>query len=355
MTQIDRGFTNNRTYITSLKQKMPQGKLWKSFLGNPENKSELIEMFVRRCLSENIRKQLQFELVITHEKDTFLLTKSGISELPSCNHIETDTTHSRSEKSKIDVVIIYFDTDILVLMCFVYKNVLLKNNWFMMIDNETYVTMKRIREHFGNEVCDVLPAYHSITGCDTTSYPANVGKIDPFNRMILTTSMYMLKDLGRHEESYLDLSKSLNFFHPIMYSGKNDESMTNTRVRTFKNQKKKSGVNIIPDPASIHQHLLRADLQAFIWHQCTSQIMNIPNIDGRGWCKRNDIIVPVWYIGQQLPPSLTRSKPIKKGAKVMNLTLRKEKLVILLGMILFHVLLPHQVIRVFGRYGNQKI
>ena len=100
-----------------------------------------------------------------------------------------------------------------------------------------------------------------------------------------------------------------------MYSGKNDESVTNTRVRTFKNQKKKSGVNIIPDLASIHQHLLRADLQAFIWHQCTSQIMNIPNIDGRGWCKRNDIIVPVWYIGQQLPPSLTRSKPIKTEQK----------------------------------------
>ena len=99
-----------------------------------------------------------------------------------------------------------------MLMCFVYKNVLLKNNWFMMIDNETYVSIKRIREYFGNEVCDVLPAYHSITGCDTTSYPANVGKINPFNRMILTTSMYMLKDLGRHEESYLDLSKSLICF-----------------------------------------------------------------------------------------------------------------------------------------------
>ena len=70
---------------------MPQGKCWNAFLGNPENKKDLIEMIVRRCCSDNIRKKLKFELVVTQEKETLLITNSGISDLPSCNHIEADT------------------------------------------------------------------------------------------------------------------------------------------------------------------------------------------------------------------------------------------------------------------------
>ena len=38
MTQSKRGSSQKRVYITNLKQTMPQGKLWNSFLKNPENK-----------------------------------------------------------------------------------------------------------------------------------------------------------------------------------------------------------------------------------------------------------------------------------------------------------------------------
>ena len=203
-------------------------------------------------------------MVVTLEKETFLITKTSDFNLSLCNHIEADTRLILEvEKSKNDVVIRSSDTDVLMLMCFIYKGEHLKNNWFMMIDNETFVSINKIREYFGDDVCDILPAYHSITGCDTTSYPANIGKIKPFNKMILTNSMHLLKDFGRHKKSYLDLSTALEFFHKIMYSGKDNESITDTRVRTFTAQKNKTSVNIIPDQASIKQHLLRADLQAF--------------------------------------------------------------------------------------------
>ena len=195
-----------------------------------------------------------------------------------------------------------------MLMCYVDQGRNIENNWFMMIDKDTFVSIKDIRSYFGDDVCSVLPAYHSITGCDTTSYPANVGKIKPFQRMIATNSMHLLHDLGKSERSFLNLSNSLTFYHTIMYGGKSGETITDTRVKMFESQKKKSSVNLISDHASIHQHLLRADLQAFIWCQCTLQTMVIPSLKGRGWNDNSESIVPVWFEGNQLPPSLTRSK-----------------------------------------------
>ena len=108
----------------------------------------------------------------------------------------------------------------------------------------------------------------SITGCDTTSYPANVGKIKPFKKMLATNSMHLLNDLGKNEDSFRDVSASLTFYHTMMYSGKKNESITDTRVRMFASQIIKSSVNLISDQSSITQHLLRADLQCFLWLQC---------------------------------------------------------------------------------------
>ena len=49
-------------------------------------------------------------------------------------------------------------------------------------------------------------------------------------------------------------------------------------------------------------------MQAFIWCQCTLQTMVIPSLKGRGWNDNSEFIVLVWFEGNQLPPSLTRSK-----------------------------------------------
>ena len=65
MTQRKRGYSYNRVFITSLKQKMPHGKSFDAFLSNSENKIEMIEMIVRRFSSESVMNTLQFELVVT--------------------------------------------------------------------------------------------------------------------------------------------------------------------------------------------------------------------------------------------------------------------------------------------------
>ena len=70
MTQRKRGSSQKRVYLTNLKQTMPQGKLWNSFLKNPENKRNLIEIMVER-FSSKVRSKLEFELLVTHEEKRF--------------------------------------------------------------------------------------------------------------------------------------------------------------------------------------------------------------------------------------------------------------------------------------------
>ena len=70
---------------------MPQGNSFQSFLCNPDNKIELIEAIVRRLSSDNVRSKLEFELLVTVETRTVLITTDAVMELESCNHVEADT------------------------------------------------------------------------------------------------------------------------------------------------------------------------------------------------------------------------------------------------------------------------
>ena len=47
-------------------------------------------------------------------------------------------------------------------------------------------------------MCSVSPAYHCIKGCDRTSYPANIGKVRTFQKLIEKQAIQLLQNLGSH-------------------------------------------------------------------------------------------------------------------------------------------------------------
>ena len=53
----------------------------------------------------------------------------------------------------------------------------------MRIDAGRYVNVRAVANGLPDDVLKNLPAYHSITGCDTTSYPFKVGKVKPLKNM----------------------------------------------------------------------------------------------------------------------------------------------------------------------------
>ena len=45
-------------------------------------------------------------------------------------------------------------------------------------------------------MCEILPAFHSLTGCNTISYPFGFGKIKPFKKMLKAKQEDLLQELG---------------------------------------------------------------------------------------------------------------------------------------------------------------
>jgi hypothetical protein len=177
LTQTCRGAPGRRIHITSSEKRMPKGKDWDSFLRNSENKTELIRFLVSYYKTDAVRSKLNIPLTVTEEEKTWLITRVKIEQLESCNHHEADTRLIlQASKSNDPVVVLATDTDVLILLSYAYSIRKPLHEWLMKIDHR-YIDVKVITYHFGDEICEFLPAYHSITGCDTTSFPFGIGKI----------------------------------------------------------------------------------------------------------------------------------------------------------------------------------
>ena len=312
LTQIRRGTVGRRIHITSSEQSMPRAKDWNMFPRNSENKTELIRFLVNYYKSDSVRSKLRLPLTVTEEDKTWLLTNTNVEQLDHCNHTEADTRLVlHASRCKNPVIIRATDTDIMILLCYAYSTCKPPHDWLMKIDHR-YISISKVTDQFGDQICQILPAYHSITGCDTTSYPYGIGKIKPIKNMLQHNKSHLLSELGRSVDSVLDISKAKHFFRTCMYPGLEQESFVETRIRMYCKKKVKSSMSILPDKNSTNEHIKRSDLQAFIWYQCLKAVIEYPDITDRGWQRKEAGIQPVWFTYPQLPPSLSKKKSLKR-------------------------------------------
>ena len=106
----------------------------------------------------------------------------------------------------------------LILLSYAYVICKPAHEWLLKI-YDRYVSIEKLANTFGEEVCRVLPGYHTLTGCDTTSYPFGIGKIRPFKKMIKSNKIHLLSNLGRSTESSNDISGAKHFLQTCMYTG----------------------------------------------------------------------------------------------------------------------------------------
>ena len=120
------------------------------------------------------------------------MTPSGINMFFTCNHHKADTRivlhASRSTKS---VIISAIDAGLLVLLTHAYPQCNSAKQWAMKTSAGIFIDIKTICNFFGNGICQILPGFHCIIGCDTTSYPFGVGKINPFKKVRRLSKMLL--------------------------------------------------------------------------------------------------------------------------------------------------------------------
>ena len=114
-----------------------------------------------------------------------------------------------------------------------------------------------------------------MTGCDTTSYPANVGKVKPLKTMIKFIKENFLVNLCKCSVTKKCLKMPWPiFFSGIYYARKEKE----TRCRGRLKQNAKSGTNLIP-----MEHLKQPNLQTYMLKQSLEKNIEMTLIEERDW------------------------------------------------------------------------
>ena len=198
---------------------------------------------------------------MTEEENTWLITRTKIEKLQSCNYHEADTRLIfHAEQSTAPVIIRATDTNVLILLSYGCNGCKPLHDWMMKIYHR-YISVNKLTTHFGEEVCEFLPAYHSITGCDTTSFPFRIGKIKPIKKLMKQGKSHLLSELGSSLHPVQDVTKAKCFFRTCMYSGSEQERFVETRVTMYTTQKVKYSSSLLPDESSTNEYLKRSDLQ----------------------------------------------------------------------------------------------
>ena len=169
--RIQRGEEFVRTHVEGIGQQMPNGIRWQEFLKNGENKEQLIKLVKEYALSAKGKKLVWKPFLITSGDRNYKLMESGEVLEEECNHEEADTRLVYlALQGKTDMVVVSKDTDVLILLVWAYAKHDIKTNWYMMYEQGKYADIGKIVEFLGKEICLALPAFHSLTGCDTISF-----------------------------------------------------------------------------------------------------------------------------------------------------------------------------------------
>ena len=94
---------------------------WNNFLDNGENKTELINCFLRYFNTQKVRSRFKVKPLFAESTNTWEITPSGTNMLFTCSLHEADTCIVLHESRSIKPVIITAtDTGVLVLLAHAY-------------------------------------------------------------------------------------------------------------------------------------------------------------------------------------------------------------------------------------------
>ena len=152
---------------------------WPTFLREDGNKTELFNLISDSVANENFPGKV----IITHEEEVRYSEPTDTKGLSPCTHEEADTRmllHAAdgSQQGFKRIVIRTVDTDVVVLAVSLASRIGCENLCVAFGTGKSfrYLNVSAIANMLGTEKCDTLPAFHALTGCDTTSCFASKGK-----------------------------------------------------------------------------------------------------------------------------------------------------------------------------------
>ena len=91
------------------------------------------------------------------------------------------------------------DTDVAALCVYAYNMINTQQLWFRtgVKDKLRFLPVHGLAEKLGEDLCRLIPSFHALTGCDSTSALYQIGKRKAWKALLQTKDMYVdLAGLG---------------------------------------------------------------------------------------------------------------------------------------------------------------
>ena len=344
---IKEGERHKRGQTSSLEVKiysdsMPIPKQWGKYISNPRNKENLAD-FLCCALCKRFTQSLnpqQKVFLAGGFKDgmkTVSCTQGHCEIVPllRSDHEEADTRlllqskHASQTHSRI--VIQSPDTDVAVLSITYFEDLQCQELWFRtgVKDRLRFIPIHRLQSSLGQHLCKALPAFHALTGCDSTSALQGIGKTTAL-KILLEDNQFQqqLSHFGVEPAVSNESLVSSEAFICSLYScGGRLTKADEVRYFLFY-QKNKKSEELPPTSESLCHHIKRANFQTHIWNKALVAMQNLPSPDGRGWKMEGDNLVPVLMTKEHAPKNIVELTACrcKKSACTRNCSCKLSNL-----------------------------
>jgi len=241
------------------------------------------------------------------------VNEDGVSDIHDlkCTHEEADTRlllHAVNLSTHHSRIILRCDdTDVLVVLLYYWSRGMLSSEVFMHcghsgkdISRERYIPVHEIARTLGQDVCNVLPAVHALSGCDSTSSMYRMGKKTAYS--VLMENAEALQGLGNLQDEESFTSSAMDF--ALLMNGKKAKkqaSLNDLRYHLATTTDKPAS-QLPPTEDAYKQHSLRARYQTMIWCQSHIARPEIAGPVGHGWHMDNvNGLRPVFYMNESAP------------------------------------------------------
>ena len=294
-------------------QKLPVQ--WKQFLSSGANKQSLqafISAEFYKCHSSTditVVTALQREVTKLQFRPQFPTTVTRCVDLDS-DHEEADTRlllHANDCSANHETVVIWSpDTDVAVIALGNITSISCELLFATGTGkHQRLLSLTDIAVTLG-PMAEALPAFHALTGCDTTSSFYGKGKKSALNTIMARPDLVIALKLVGTEFTIEDIPTGIEETVCAIYNAK--ASTVNTaRFELFKTGSAEKAMP--PNKDALKQHIRRVNYQTKIWKSALCPMMNCPGPQGNGWVlDADDNLSIIWLEGDYAPQSILKTQ-----------------------------------------------
>ena len=265
------------------------------FMTSSKNKSILTAFLCKhwteKCLAL-IPEGKQFVIGGGFQDNTFAvcIDKEGATPIPELfsNQEEADTRmllHANHCKEICDRIVIWSpDTDVAVL-CIHFQEKIGKEIWFKtgVKDKSRFIPTHEISCSIGTALSYALPAFHTLTGCDSASSLAKIGKAKAWKFLKINVEEFCeLLELGNSEHVSTETLENVRLFFCMLYETKTETSDINYLCYHLFCRKKAENEALPPTDDSLDLYTMCCNFQILIWKNVLVSMFDIPSPVDKG-------------------------------------------------------------------------